>query len=72
MEAIFISGIIGFIGGGVLMFFMKDKITSEVSVIDQTLHHKVDALSAQVVTVGQQVANHVTQQVQSIAPKSTP
>lgn len=65
MEQIFIAGIVGFIGGGVLMFFMKDRIVS----VDQSLHAKIDALTGQIVSVGQQLANHVTQQVASIAPK---
>lgn len=67
METAFIAGIIGFIGGGVLMFFMKDKIVS----VDQSLHTKVDAITGQIVNVGQQLANHVTQQVALIAPKPT-
>ena len=72
MEQIFIALIAGFIGGGVLMFFMKDKIVA----VDTTLHAKIDSLVAKVEaipttisSVGQQVANHVTQQVASIVPK---
>ena len=65
MEGIFIAAIIGFICGGVLMFFMKDKIVS----VDQSLHAKIDALQASTVSVAQQLATHVTQQVQTLAPK---
>ena len=65
MEGIFIAAIIGFICGGVLMFFMKDKIVS----VDTTLHAKIDNLQAQTVSAAQQLANHITQQVASIAPK---
>ena len=65
MEAIFIAGIVGFIGGGVLMFFMKDRILAA----DTSLHNKIDTLQASVISAANQLATHVTQQVQSIAPK---
>lgn len=68
MEAMFIAGIVGFIVGAVLMFFMKDKIGS----VDNTLHAKIDALPGQIASVGQQVANHVTQQVATLKPSETP
>ena len=72
MEAIFIAGIVGFIGGGIVMWFMKTPIqngaTALVAKID-ALVGKVEAIPNQVVSVGQQLATHVTQQVASIAPK---
>ena len=64
MEMNFIFGLIGFLAGGVLIFFMKDKITA----VDATLHAKLDALTGKVdaipttvASVGQQVANVVLQ-----------
>ena len=68
MEAIFISAIIGFIGGNVLMFFMKDRLVQ----IDNSLHAKVDAIPGQIATAANQLASHVTQAVSSIAPKAPP
>ena len=65
MEAIFIAGIAGFIGGGVLMFFMKDKI----SAVDSSLHTKVDQLQASVISAANQLATHVTQQVATLTQK---
>lgn len=64
METVAISVIIGFIGGGVLMFFMKDKIVA----VDTVLHSKIDALQTTVVSAANQLATHVTQQVASIKP----
>ena len=40
MEMNLICGIIGFIGGGILVHFMNNKITA----FDASLHAKVDAL----------------------------
>ena len=64
MESMFIAGIAGFLVGGVLMFFMKDKITA----FDASLHAKIDSLTGkvdavpgQLVNVGQQLATHITQ-----------
>ena len=56
MEAIFISAIIGFIGGNVLMFFMKDRLVQ----IDNSLHAKVDAIPGQIAAAANQLASHVT------------
>ena len=65
MEGIFIAAIAGFIGGGILMFFMKDRILS----VDTSLHNKLDTLQSSVISAANQLATHVTQQVQTLAPK---
>ena len=68
METALIAGIIGFIGGAVLMFFMKDKIVS----IDASLHSKVDQLQQTTVNAARELAAHITAQTQTIADKIEP
>ena len=71
MEQIAIAVLFGLIGGGVLMWFMKDKISAVDATLHaklDSLHTKVDAIPTTVASVGQQVANVVLQN----APKAPP
>lgn len=68
MESMFIAGIAGFLAGGVLMFFMEDKIVA----VDQSLHAKIDTLQATTVSAAQQLASHVTQQVSTLKSPAPP
>ena len=63
MEQIAISVLFGFLGGAVLMFFMKDKVTA----FDASLHAKIDQLIGKTDANAQAVANHVTAQVANIS-----
>lgn len=64
MEQIAIALLFGIIIGGVLIWFMKDKISAIDTTIHaklDSLHTKVDAIPTTVASVGQQVANVVLQ-----------
>ena len=62
MELMLLAGIIGFIAGGIAMFFMKDKLQ-----IDNVMHSKIDQLLGKADSNTQALASHVNSQLANIS-----